>query len=188
MRYRLVEVEDEVEEEEEEEDDSDADAAVDFHEQLRFRDVACTEGDAVNGTNHCNACLESKPSFIRRCVSNSVLRAKPLSSKTNNRYLRTMSLQQTKIDDQRHKLELTQKQKKYYKDLYKDLSDKGNGVKVPINDTTKAIFSHENTKHLEEWLGGDITKKSTAKYLFEEACRKHKVAEQRGQQQFSIVH
>ena len=91
-----------------------------------------------------------------------------------------MSLQQTKIDDQRHKLELTQKQKKYYKDLYKDLSDKGKGVKVPINDTTKAIFSHENTKHLEEWLGGDITKKSTAKYLFEEACRKHKVAEQSG--------
>ena len=49
VRYRLVE--DEVEEE----DDSDADAGVDFHEQLRFRDVACTEGDAVNGTNHCNA-------------------------------------------------------------------------------------------------------------------------------------
>ena len=92
VRYRLVE--DEVEVEEEENDDSDA--GVDFHEQLCFRDAACTEGDAVNGTNHCNACLASKPSFIRRCVSNAVLRAKPLSSKTNNRYLRTMSLQQTK--------------------------------------------------------------------------------------------
>ena len=172
VRWRMIE--------EEVEDDDDDSVDVDLHEQLCFRDVACTGGDAVNGTNHCNACLASKPSFIRRCVSNSVLRAKPLSSKTNNRYLRTMSLQQTKIDDQRHKLELTQKQKKYYKDLYKDLSDKGKGVKVPINDTTKAIFSHENTKHLEEWLGGDITKKSTAKYLFEEACRKHKVAEQSG--------
>ena len=184
VRWRLVE---EIPEDDKAEGDSsilpgigEEEEEFDLLDALSFRAESCTGGNAVEGSTLCKDCSDSKKAFQRRCMSTHQMSNKPVSKKTNDRFLRTVSQQQSKINDQKKTIDNERKKKDYWKKKYDKMSNDKNGVNVPMNEASKAIFNHEGTAHLEEWLKNEPSKKSTAKYIFEEACRKHKVAEQSG--------
>lgn len=176
IRWKMEEVVVEDVEEEGEDNDGDVEDDDDFFEPFCFRAPECTKGEAPAGKQQCDACHSTRRAFFRRCKSTFDMNENPLSKKANKRYLRNLSLLKKKVEQQRKTIRLTQKNRKYYKDLYKGLSGKKNGISMPVNAMTNSIFSYENTPHLAKFLGEEVSKDSLAQYLWAEACRKQEVA------------